>query len=295
VYILNSFNEIAMKNSQYAPNTYHSWGTGMVNFYENYLMTKAMSVFKWEIPENWNMDYLKNGIFTYGGVAVINTIRFGVIPQYFTPSGYDIYYQPNTAIIANPILGSYELKIGEQCEVIKLKRDWLGITDIIHTYAELLAECDKALGINLINTKASFVFGVDNKTEADKMKKMYDNIQKGEPAVFYKTGGNKWEIFNQNLKNTYLVQDLLIAKKTIMQEFNTLVGVPNANTEKRERLLKDEVNANNGETLSLSSEWLEELKKGCEKVKEMFGINVNVEFRKEVNRNGENNTMGDVE
>ena len=111
------------------------------------------------------------------------------------------------------------------------------------------------------------------------MKKIYDEIISGNPAVFYKDGGEKWDFFIQNLKQNYIVQDLIIAKKSIMDEFNTLVGIPNANTEKRERLVKDEVNANNADTFSLAEEWLEELKIGCEKVNRMFELNLSVKFR----------------
>lgn len=287
-----NFDGIARVNSSIKPNTVHTWGTYNVEFYKKYLLTKAMSVFEWSVPEHWSLDYFKNQIYIRGGICVINTNRFGVIPQAFTPSGYDIYYEPNTAYIASPILGDHILEIGRQCEVIKLKRDWCGIMDIIENYAELLAECDKSIGVNLINTKVAFIFGVNSKTEAEKMKKIYDQITGGNPAVFYKDAGEKWDYFSQNLKQNYLVQDLLIAKKSIMDEFNTLIGIPNANSEKRERLVKDEVNANNAETFSLAEEWLEELKIGCEKVNKMFGLNVSVDFRKGVKENGKNNVMG---
>ena len=286
------FDGIARANANISPNTVHTWGTYNVEFYKNYLLTKAMSVFEWDVPEHWSLDYLKNQIYVRGGVCVINTNRFGVIPQAFTPSGYDIYHEPNTAYMASPILGEHILEIGRQCEIIKLKRDWCGIMDIVENYAELLAECDKSIGVNLINTKVAFAFGVNTKAEAEKMKKIYDQITAGNPAVFYKDGGEKWDYFSQNLKQSYLVQDLLIAKKSIMDEFNTLVGIPNANSEKRERLVKDEVNANNAETFSLAEEWLEELKIGCEKVNKMFGLDISVDFRKGVKENGENNVMG---
>ena len=291
---MNSFDEIAMYNAKVKPNTYHTWGTYNLEFYKNYLLTKTMSVFEWEIPKNWSLDYFKNCLFVYGVVAVVNTIRYGVIPQQCSFGGYNIFYEPNTVYIANPVLGNYSLKIGEQCEIIKMKRDWCGIMDIVNNYAELLTECDKSIGINLINTKLSYVFSVNNKNEAETMKKMYDEIMQGNPAVFVKNGSGNWDFFSQNLKQNYLVQDLIIAKKSIMQEFNTLIGLCNVNAEKRERLIKDEVNANNGETRSLASEWLEEMQDCCEKVNEMFGTRISVEFREGVVQS-ENHVMGNVE
>ena len=61
--------------------------------------------------------------------------------------------------------------------------------------------------------------------------------------------------------------------------FDTEVGIPNSNTEKRERMITDEVNANNVETITKCELWLEELKKSCERTKAMFGIDISVDWR----------------
>lgn len=61
--------------------------------------------------------------------------------------------------------------------------------------------------------------------------------------------------------------------------FLTAIGIPNANTDKRERLITDEVNSNNIETMTLCDQWLENLQHGCKKVNKMFGLNVSVRFR----------------
>ena len=73
--------------------------------------------------------------------------------------------------------------------------------------------------------------------------------------------------------------------------FDTEVGIPNANTDKRERLITDEVNANNFETKSKCALWLESLKQGCREANEMFGLNLSVDWRKELR--GEVLTYGD--
>ena len=54
----------------------------------------------------------------------------------------------------------------------------------------------------------------------------------------------------------------------------------NANTDKRERLVTDEVNANNVETYSKCSLWLESLQESCEKANNMFGLDLWVDWRK---------------
>ena len=61
--------------------------------------------------------------------------------------------------------------------------------------------------------------------------------------------------------------------------FDTEIGIPNANTDKRERLITDEVNANNVETYSKCSMWLENLQEACQKVNRMFGLSISVDWR----------------
>ena len=58
----------------------------------------------------------------------------------------------------------------------------------------------------------------------------------------------------------------------MLKEYLTIIGIPTANTEKKERLIVDEVNSNNVET---SVDWdrcLEELQITCKKTREMFGL-----------------------
>jgi hypothetical protein len=68
--------------------------------------------------------------------------------------------------------------------------------------------------------------------------------------------------------------------RKIENQFNTEIGIPNANTDKRERLITDEVNSNNTETGLRAEMWLEELKAGVEKTNAMFNLNLSVDWRK---------------
>ena len=63
--------------------------------------------------------------------------------------------------------------------------------------------------------------------------------------------------------------------------FCTTIGIKNANYEKRERLLTDEVNANNQLTESLSDVWLDTISKAFDKANEMFGLNLAIRRREE--------------
>lgn len=274
-------------NSMRSPSTVHCRNTALVEYYTKYLLEKAISVFKFEgIPEKWAINYFQYVLFGYGYIAVINTDKYGVIPQMSGLTGYNVFYQPTIVTIANPLLdGLKTLEIGTQCEIIKLQPNYSGVMDIVTTYADLMALCLETAGINLLNSKMSYIFFSQNKASAETFKKMYDKVASGEPmAVIDKSllddeGNPAWTMFTQNVGQNYITDKILNDLQTIENQFNTEIGIPNANTQKRERMIVDEVNANNIDTNAKISLWLETMKRDIEKVNNMFGLNISVSHR----------------
>lgn len=276
-------------NGSLKPSTVHIKNTGVNRYFQRYLLQKAISVFKWDMPGTWAKNYFLYVLYCWGFVAVFETDKYGVIPQGCSLRGYNVFYQPTNAVIANPLLkGIKEPKIGTQCSIIKLQPTYNGVMDIVDYYANLMALVTEALGVNLLNSKLSYVFGAENKGQAESFKKMFDDIASGEPAVFVdkklfsEDGKPNWFNFDTNLKNSYLGDELITALRKLDAMFSTDIGIPNANTDKKERLISDEVNANNFETMSKCALWLDTLQEGIEQTKEMFGIDISVDWRDEL-------------
>ena len=292
-----SYNIENVYNSVVNPSTVHYIDNGTATFYIRYLLQKAMSVFKWKLPELWDADYFLYTLYTWGFIAILKTDRFGVIPQQCTLTGYNVFYAPKRTTVTNPIMPeTIERDIDTDCVLLKLTPDYTGILDLIYFYAGKMALASSALDVNLLNSKLAYLFTAKNKSVAESFKKMYDQIASGEPASIIDRNlldpdGNKtWDFFSQNLHENYIASDILADMRKIEQQFDTDIGIPNANTDKRERLITDEVNANNVETATRCELWLEELKKGCEKVKSMFGVEISVDWRVEPNASNDINT-----
>lgn len=274
-------------NAMRSPSTVHCRNTALVEYYTRYLFQKVISVFEFEgLPEEWADNYFKYVLFGYGVIAVIYTDKYGVICQDCGLSGFDVFYQPTRCIIANPHLpGLKEFKIHENCEIIKLQPDYGSVMDLVTTYADLMALALETAGANLLNSKLSYVFFAENKTAAESFKKLYDKLASGEPmAVIDKNllredGRPAWDIFTQNVGQNYITDRLLNDMKTLEDQFNTVIGVPNANTQKRERMIMDEVNANNVDTQCRVNLWLETMNKDIEQVNKMFGTDIKVKYR----------------
>lgn len=269
------------------PNVVHSRNTFVFNMYVRYLLQKLISVYKFNLPEEWAENYFKYVLMGRGYIAVFNTDKYGTVAQECTLGDrITLYKQPSKAIVTNPLFRkTYELSIGKDCELIKLQPDYGSPLDIVSTYADLMTLALETAGINMLNSKTSYVFFADDDKMAQSYKKAYDQIASGMPmTVVDKTmlnemGEPNWQFFTQNVGQNYITDKLLIDLQTIENQFNTLIGIPNANTQKRERLITDEVLSNRVDTSALATLWLETMQEGIDKVNKMFGLDVSVEYR----------------
>ena len=276
------------RNSTINPSTVHVRDTGLQRYFARYLLQKIISVFKWDMPKTWSRNYLLYTLYCWGYVAVINTDKFGVIPQQCTLGGFDVFYQPKFATVANPLLrGILNPVIGKQCELLRLQPDYGGVMDIVNFYADMLALSAETASTNLLNSKLAYVFASDGKAGAESFKKLYDQIASGEPAAYidknlYRDDGTPtWNFFNQNLKETYIAGDILNDMRLWEMKFDNEIGIPTTNTTKKERLITDEANSAIEESRTKAQLWLDELQESCRKINNMFGIRLWVDWRED--------------
>lgn len=280
------YGEINLYNASFSPSTVHVKNTSLQRYFRKYLLQKAISVFKWKLPEEWDEDYFKYVLYGIGYIAVLETRSFGVICQGGVLGGYNLYYRPAYIMITNPMIkGTITADIGTDCAIIKLQPDYSSIMDIVGYYADQMALASEALGMNLVNVKTATVFGAKNKAQAESYKKMYDKVGDGDPAVVIDKdllddqGQPAWYPFVQNLQQNYISDKILSDMRKIEAMFDTEIGIPNANTDKAERLITDEVNANNVETATRCELWLESIKKGVDQANSMYGLDISVDWR----------------
>ena len=280
------YGDINLYNADFSPSTVHCKNTYLQRYFRKYLLQKAISVFKWTLPNEWDEDYFKYVLYGIGYIAVLETRSFGVICQGGALGGYNLYYRPSYIMITNPLLKeTITANINIDCAIIKLQPDYSSIMDIVGYYADQLALSAEALGLNMVNVKSGVVFGAKDKTQAQSYKKMFDKMQDGDPAVFIDkqllddAGKPNWYPFVQNMKEQYIADSILSDMRKIEAMFDTDIGIPNANTDKKERLVTDEINANNVETATRCELWLDSIRKGIDKANSMFNLSLSVDWR----------------
>ena len=270
-----------------APNTIHCKNTFLAWYFKRYLIQKIMALYKFEgLPKNWAKNYFLYTLFCFGHVAVIETDRFGIIPQHCSLSGRNVQYQPSFVKITNPLIKEPKTaEIGKQAALIMMQPDYGGCWDIVEHYADMMAISVESAAINLMNSKLAYVFATKSKAGAESFKLAYDEIASGNPItvldkdLFNEDNTPNWLMFNQNLKGTYIAGEILEDLTKWDARFNTDIGVPNVNVAKESGVSAREVDANNVDTATKFQLWLETIQDGLEETNRLYGTNISVRPR----------------
>ena len=311
-YLPLNYTDINVINGTYRPSVTKNYNNATFAFWQRAFFQRACSTLIIDLPKIWekrrNLMY-----FCLFGRGFVGCGELPEIGKWFNPgtiSGFDFYYEPTTFILANPYYkDSKELTIGKDCELIKLTPDYMGIWDVISYYAEKMALIDVAINSAIINTKFAFFVGAKNKAAAEVIKKMFDLVNSGEPAVFFdkklmndstdKANPEPWQaLFRDNLKQSYIITDLLQDFQTIVNDFDTEVGIPTLPYQKKERMVTSEADSKQIDATSRSIVWFDTLTESCERVNEFLGftgddkLSVKLRYSMEggaANGNGEDN------
>ena len=164
-------------NAQFNPSVVHVRNTGLSWYFKKYLLQKLISVFEFDLPDEWALNYFTYTLFSLGFIVIVDTDKYGVIPQHCgLGGGLNVMYQPRTVIISNPLIRPFEAVIDKDCALIKMQPDFCGAWDIISYYGDMLALASETCAMNLVNSKLSYVFMSESQAQADSFKKLYDEI-----------------------------------------------------------------------------------------------------------------------
>lgn len=292
-YVPLNYGQINLAAGTTSPSQVKSFNNKTYAYWERSLFQRACSVLTFEVPDTWDgsvKDFFYYCLFKFGYVAVFERDETGLIFQPCSLYGYDIYYQPTEAIISNPKL-NVRLKIHDECELIKLSPDFMGIWDTISYYAEKLSTLDNAINMSIINNKFAYILGARNKASAEALKKIMDKINRGEPAVIYDKsnllhndaqdkGESPFQFLERtNLKNSYLTTDQLNDFQTILNNFDAEVGIPTIPYQKKERLVQSEAESRVIDSTSRSIIWKDTIDSSLKLVNDRFNTNITCTLR----------------
>lgn len=251
-------------------------------FYKRLLYAKIYSTLDFTLPDGWKKNYFRFWLFHMGSVGVVYTNEFGWVCQPYSILELDLYYNPRIIQVYNQFIKTPKIgAIGVNAGIIKCMDDYWGLDDIVTRYATDLAQCDRSIEVNLMNSNVTAFFKAKNKKDADAIKEAYAQATTGKPFVVINKEvmeDDSIETLLPNMKNNYLVNDLLQSRRGILNAFLTEIGIRNANYDKRERLNSQEVSENNDETSAIITVIYDNIKSSMEEVNKVSGLGLDVKL-----------------
>lgn len=248
------------------------------------LMLIARSLFKWEgLPNGINEKWIEKYLF-YEGTCVFYkdpTLGF-VVTKWSTEGTLNEYDEPTT--IRPYATNTMELNNGqlldnnENCVIICNNDDMIPTFPTIQLYSADLTNIKRTIDTNISVQKTPTVVTCTDKQKLT-FKQAIKQRDENEPVIY---GDKNIDINSINVLNTsapIVFDKLQIQKNNIWNECMTFLGINNANTDKRERLVDDEVQANNQLIKANEDVMLKAREKACELINNMFGLNISVKRR----------------
>lgn len=264
------------------PSTVNGQNTNATLYEKRYLYQLIFSRFKFGLPKDWDLNFFRYWLFSWGSIAVMYTREYGWICAPYSVSHINMYWNPKEIVITNSYLTNPKYGvIGVNSGIIKLFDDYGGLDDLVRHYAVKLAQIDRCIDVNLMNANVTRYFEARNKKQAQEIKDLYAQSTQGEPLVVANesvTRGKQIDTLYKDIKSDYIVNDLLQSKRTIINEFLTKIGIANANYDKRERLNTDEVNQNDEETKAMINMIFDNIKEGIAEINAISGLGITVEL-----------------
>lgn len=285
-----SYQELNAIDGTYTPSEIHDADDYTYWYWFRSLFQRAASTLEFDFPEKFTAeekDFFYYCLLKYGFVCVFNSDSFGLSFNPCTVYGFDLYYQPTNAIVTNPALTeSLDLKIHEECELIKLTPDYLGIFDVIDYYAVKLSNMSCSIDMTVENSKTAFVLAGKTKSAIQTLKKIVDKISKGITTIVAdarvtnpREDVEPFTWLTRNAKDSYVGTDLLQDMQTVLNMFDREIGIPTIPYQKKERMVEFESKSAMIDSSSRLSTWIRTLEASLQSVNKMFGTDFNVEAR----------------
>lgn len=245
----------------------------------------AINRFTWEnLPAGITSRKLEEFLIRHGKVMFFKDNNYGLMCLPAKGTGnYNVYFEPTQY----NVFGNYYNEIVDIEDGIIIRNNATGYNDFqdLSTFAERINEIELTMDINLNAQKTPYVILCDEK-ERLTFKNILQQVRKFKFAIFgtKRLNTNNIDVLNTNAP--YLLDKLQNQKRELMNELLTFLGINNHNVQKNERLLVDEVNANNDFILVNLEHMYEERKIACEEINKKFGTNITV-TKREVELSGD--------
>lgn len=262
--------------------------------YLNRLTELAISMFEWKnLPNTVDARYLELHLFETGCMVYFKDDVIGDLCLDCIVNGrLDVYGNP---LLRRAYSGynNYQKLLTYKDSVI-IWNNYLHSNSILNVemFARRLYNIDRIIDINA-NAQKTPVLVLGNEKQRLTLLNLYKEYDGNAPFIF---GDKNLDINALKALSTnapYVCDKLYQLKTQIWNEALTYLGISNINTQKKERLITDEVTRNQGGTIASRYSRLETRRQAVEKINEMFGTNIEVNYREDFQQVDDNNQPED--
>ena len=240
----------------------------------------AMVVYKWEnLPEEINERWIERFLFDEGSCMIFKDKTFGLMVSKCNGEGVNFYDEP---VNLTPVATGYsEIKSyenGSECILITNNDLMIPTKPTIDLFAFKLANIDRTIDINTNAQKTPVLIKCSEKQRLT-LTNVYNQWQGNSPVIY---GDKQLDTSDMEVLKTdapIVFDKLQIQKHSVWNECMTFLGINNANQDKRERLVSDEVDANDEQVEMSSHVFLKARQDAAQRINKLFGTDIKVSMR----------------
>lgn len=243
--------------------------------YDKYRML-ALSRYKWgNLPEGLESRHIERWLYEDGKAIFFRDPSMSYMCLKADPTGvYNVYEDPlKWRATGHGYNKEYN---ADDCVIINNNIIRMPTDNVIMFYVNKLVEAERTMDVNVKAVKTPIIFACDDK-DVLTFKRLFQQVDGNTPAIFADKGLNLDAISAFDTKAQFLGNDLMDYKKCVENELLTFLGFNNLPVDKKERTIVPEVNSNNQLIATYSELELKSRQEACEKINEMFGLEITVE------------------
>lgn len=246
-------------------------------------MNIALNTFLWEgLPPGVESKYFERPLYDRGQALFFQDPTLGYMVLNCLPDGKVNEYNEPVKFRATGFSYNKPYNIDNSVRILN-KPTATNTKDHLMLYAQRIMEIERTMDVNVKSIKTPYIIACDEK-DLLTFKNIFRQIDGNMPAVYADKNLNLNSLQVLETKAEFLCDRLADYRHDVTNEVLTYLGVNNANTDKRERLITDEVDANTDYIQENVSLQLKCRKDAAEKINEMFGLNITVKLNKEMEK-----------
>lgn len=245
-----------------------------------------------DLPDTIDPKYLEKSLHDYGYVAFYKDPEIDYIATIGATTGVFNHYNVPLSFHSSAIGYNKEFKLFNYGDSVPENTKNYGVliknNDVskasltsINLFASELTQLKQVIQVNLNAQKTPVLITTDKDTHLS-MKNVYNQYEGNSPVIIVDSMLDMNKMKVHSTIAPFVADKLTLQRNSVWNEFLTFIGVNNISTDKKERMITNEVDGNNEQISASANAFLKSRQEACELINKLYGLNVSVRLRNEI-------------